>query len=280
VLQLVCHCRQTSAAQRLKEERLLIKKKITEDLAEAGGKVRLYVEFALSEGLRVKVSSAQAHYLLRVMRAKDGDRVSVFNGTDGEWRSRISRIGKRDCELICETLVAEQEEVPDVWLIFAPIKRIPVDYVTQKATELGARLLQPVVTHRTIARRVNVERMHANAVEAAEQSGRLTVPEVRAPIDLPALLSSWPKDRRLVFCDEGGTAPPLAKALLSQKKNSTSWAILTGPEGGFDDDERVAIRACSFTLAVSLGPRIMRADTAALAALSIWQALHGDWASD
>ena len=258
----------------------MVKKEIIEDLAEPGGKVRLYVEFALSHGLRLKVSSAHAHYLLRVMRAKDGDHVSAFNGIDGEWRTRISRIGKRDCELICEKLVAKQREVPDVWLIFAPIKRIPADYVTQKATELGVRLLQPVVTHRTIARCVNVERMRANAVEAAEQSGRLTVPEVRAPIDLLALLSSWPKDRRLVFCDEGGRAPPLAKALLSQKKNLRSWAILTGPEGGFDDDERVAIRACPFTLAVSLGPRIMRADTAALAALSIWQASRGDWAGD
>jgi 16S rRNA (uracil1498-N3)-methyltransferase len=280
VLQLVCHCRQTSAAQGLKEERSLVKKKIIEDLAEPGGKVRLYVEFALSHGLRLKDSSAHAHYLLRVMRAKDGDHVSAFNGIDGEWRTQICRIGKRDCELICENLVAEQKEVPDVWLTFAPIKRTPADYVTQKATELGVRVLQPVVTHRTIARRVNVERMRANAVEAAEQSGRLTVPEVRAPIDLPALLSSWPKDRRLVFCDEGGMVPPLAKALLSQKKNSKSWAILTGPEGGFDDDERVAIRACPFTLAVSLGPRIMRADTAALAALSIWQASRGDWAGD
>jgi 16S rRNA (uracil1498-N3)-methyltransferase len=280
VLQLICHCRQTSAAQRLKEERLLVKKEIMEDLAEPGGKVRLYVEIALAGGAKFKVSSAQAHYLLRVMRAKEGDHVSAFNGTDGEWRTRISRIGKRDCELMCETLVAEQKEVPDVWLAFAPLKRIPADYVTQKATELGVRLLQPVMTHRTIARRVNVRRMRANAVEAAEQSGRLTVPEVRAPIALPALLSSWPKDRRLVFCDEGGTAPPLAKALSGPKRNLKSWAILTGPEGGFDDDERAAIRACPFTLAVSLGPRIMRADTAALAALAIWQASLGDWAGD
>jgi 16S rRNA (uracil1498-N3)-methyltransferase len=258
----------------------LAKKEIIEDLTEPGGKLRLYVESALSEGMGVKTSSAHAHYLLRVMRAKDGDHVSVFNGIDGEWRSRISLIGERDCELICEKLVAKQRDVPDVWLIFAPIKRIPADYVTQKATELGVRALQPVVTHRTIARRVNVERMRANAVEAAEQSGRLTVPEVRAPIDLPSLLSSWTKDRRLVFCDEAGGAPPIAEALLSQKKNLRSWAILTGPEGGFDEDERAAIRACPFTLAVSLGPRIMRADTAALAALSIWQASRGDWAGD
>ncbi len=258
----------------------MVKKEIGEDLAEPGGKVRLYVENALSHGVKLKLSSAQSHYLLHVMRAKEGDRVSAFNGIDGEWRTRISRMGKRDCELTCETLVAEQNEVPDVWLAFAPIKRIPADYVTQKATELGVRVLQPVVTHRTIARRVNVERMRANAVEAAEQSGRLTVPEVRAPIDLPGLLARWPNDRRLVFCDESGQAPPFAEALSRQKKNSKSWAVLTGPEGGFDEDERAAIRACPFALAVSLGPRIMRADTAALAALSIWQALRGDWAGD
>lgn len=258
----------------------LIKKEDVEELTEPGGKVRLYVECALSEGIRAEASSEQAHYLLRVMRAKDGDHVRLFNGKDGEWSSRISAKGKRGCELICERLVAKQREVPDIWLVFSPIKRIPADYVTQKATELGVRVLQPVLTRRTVARRVNVERMHANAVEAAEQSGRLTVPGVRAPIDLPELLSCWPENRQLVFCDEGGGAPPIAEALLHQQKSSKGWAILTGPEGGFDDEERDTIRACPFVLPVSLGPRIMRADTAALAALSIWQAMCGDWAAD
>lgn len=257
----------------------MVGKKNVEELTAPGGKVRLHVECALSEGKRVETSSEQAHYLLRVMRANGGDRVRLFNGKDGEWSSRISMIGKRGCELICEKLVAMQRDVPDVWLAFSPIKRIPADYVTQKATELGVSALQPVVTHRTIARRVNVERMRANAMEAAEQSGRLTVPEVRMPVGLPELLSNWPKDRRLVFCDEGGNAPPIAEALLVQKKSSKSWAILTGPEGGFDDKERAAIRACPFVLPVSLGPRIMRADTAALAALSVWQAMCGDWAA-
>lgn len=214
------------------------------------------------------------------MRAKEGDHVGVFNGLDGEWRCTVSRVGKRDCELICEKHIAEQQEVPDVWLAFAPIKKIPSDYVTQKATELGVRVLQPVITHRTIARRVNVERMQANAVEAAEQSGRLTVPEIRAPIDLRALLLGWPKDRRLIFCDEAGGIPPFAVALSSQKNDFQRCAILTGPEGGFDDEERAMIRSHAFSFPVSLGPRIMRADTAALAALSIWQALRGDWTSD
>ena len=255
-------------------------KENVKELTQPGGKVRLYVEVALSNGMKVVASSAQEHYLLRVMRAKDGDRVRVFNGMDGEWSSRISVIGKHGCELTCEKLIAKQRDVPDVWLLFSPIKRIPADYVTQKATELGVRALQPVVTRRTIARRVNVERMRANAIEAAEQSGRLTVPEVRAPVTLPELLSRWPKGRRLVFCDEGGEAPPIAAALLDQKKSSWNWAILIGPEGGFDGDERSVIRACPFALPVSLGPRIMRADTAALAALSIWQATWGDWATD
>jgi len=258
----------------------LVKKEIIEDLVEPGGKVRLYVESALSQDAALALSTAHAHYLLRVMRAKEGDHVSLFNGLDGEWRCIVSRVGKRDCELICEKRVGEQQDVPDVWLAFAPIKKIPSDYVTQKATELGACVLQPVITHRTIARRVNIERMQANAVEAAEQSGRLTVPEIRAPIDLPALLIGWPEDRRLIFCDEAGGVPPLAEALLSQKKDSRPWAILTGPEGGFDDEERAMIRSHCFSLAVSLGPRIMRADTAALAALSIWQALRGDWVGD
>ena len=258
----------------------MVGKKNLNELTEPGGKVRLYVERALSEGKGVETSPEQAHYLLRVMRAKVGDRVRLFNGKDGEWSSRISVTGKRGCELICEKPIAKQEDVPDLWLVFSPIKRIPADYVTQKATELGVRVLQPVVTHRTIARRVNVDRMRANAIEAAEQSGRLSIPEVRAPVELSGLLSSWPKGRRLVFCDESGEAPPIGETFAGQKKNSRGWAILTGPEGGFDDEERAAIRACPFALAVTLGPRIMRADTAALAALSIWQAIYGDWAAD
>lgn len=280
MLQRVFHRRQTSAAQLLKEGCKLVKKKIIEELVEPGGKVRLYVDSALSHGTSIEVSPDHAHYLLRVMRAKEGDYVGVFNGIDGEWRTRISRFGKRDCELICEKRIIKQEEVPDVWLAFAPIKKIPTDYVTQKATELGVCVLQPVITHRTIARRVNIDRMRANATEAAEQSGRLTVPEIRAPIDLPVMLSSWPRDRRLILCDEGGKAPPLAEALSSKKNYLEKWAILTGPEGGFDGEEREEICSHPFALAVSLGPRIMRADTAALAALSIWQALCGDWAGD
>jgi len=246
------------------------------DLADSGGKVRLFVEAPLAAGAKLAPSEAQAHYLLHVMRSRVGDHVLLFNGVDGEWRARIAEVARRSCTLICETQSEVQSDVPDLWLAFAPIKKIPAGYLAQKATELGVKLLQPVITSRTVARRVNLERMRANAIEAAEQSGRLSVPEIREPIALDALLRSWPSGRRLLFCDEGGDSCPIANALEHVGKQ-TPWGILTGPEGGFDPRERAAIRQCSFVLPVTLGPRIMRADTAALAALAVWQAICGDW---
>jgi 16S rRNA (uracil1498-N3)-methyltransferase len=199
----------------------------------------------------------------------------VFNGRDGEWQARIAEVTRRSCALICEARTRAQDDVPDLWLAFAPIKRTPADYVAQKATELGVRVLQPVITRRTIARRVNLERLRANAVEAAEQAGRLSVPESREPVSLEALLNAWPKERQLLFCDEGGDATPIAQAL--QRADAAAWGVLTGPEGGFDPEERSLIRNHPFVHAVTLGPRIMRADTAALAALAVWQAILGDW---
>jgi 16S rRNA (uracil1498-N3)-methyltransferase len=177
--------------------------------------------------------------------------------------------------LACERQTRAQDETPDVWLCFAPIKKTPADYVVQKATELGVRALQPVFTRRTIVARVNMERMTANAIEAAEQSERLTVPDVREPLPLDKLLGGWPRERRIFFCDEGGDAQPVARALSSAI--AKSFAILTGPEGGFDPAEREAIRAHDFVTPVTLGPRILRADTAALASLAVLQALKGDW---
>jgi 16S rRNA (uracil1498-N3)-methyltransferase len=247
------------------------------ELREPGGKLRLYVDAALADGLRVVPAGPQAHYLIHVMRAKKGDRICLFNGRDGEWSAQISEISKRNCVLICERKIAEQANVPDVWLCFAPIKKTPADYVAQKATELGVRVLQPVLTRRTIVTRVNLERLRANAIEGAEQSGRLGVPEAREPLSLERLLSSWPKERRLIFCDEGGVAVPIATALSLESRGPA--AILTGPEGGFDPSERESLRRSSFVVPVSLGPRILRADTAALAALSIWQSMRGDWRS-
>jgi len=248
---------------------------VTDHLAEPHGRMRLHVGAALAEGARVKPDEAQAHYLLRVMRAKIGDAVLLFNGRDGEWRARVADVTKKNCALVCEAQTGRQREVPDIWLCFAPIKKTPADYVVQKATELGVRALQPVFTRRTIVSRVNTARMRANAVEAAEQSGRMSVPEVREPMDLENLLGKWPRDRKLLFCDEAGEAPSIAAALRGQL--ASSWAVLTGPEGGFERSERTLIRSLPFVIPVGLGARILRADTAALAALAIWQAMVGDW---
>ncbi len=246
-----------------------------EELTEPGGGVRLYVEAALSAGARIVPADAQTHYLLHVMRAKAGDSLGLFNGHDGEWSARISEAGKRKCVLTCETQTAMQQEVPDLWLVFAPIKKTPSDYLAQKATELGARVLRPVLTRRTIVRRVNIERMRANAIEAAEQSGRVSVPDAREPVDFDNLLMDWPVGRQILFCDEAGEAPPIAEALREAPEGP--WAIVTGPEGGFDPSERAALRALPNVVPVSLGRRILRADTAALAALTVWQAIKGDW---
>ena len=244
----------------------------TSEITEAGGRLRLYVAAPLGPGLGVAASEAQAHYLLHVMRAKPGQRVLLFNGRDGEWLAEIGAASKRGVTLTCLKQTEPQSGVPDLWLAFAPIKKMPSDYLTQKATELGVSLLQPVFTRRTIVNRINPERMTANAVEAAEQSGRLTVPEIREAVTLEKMLASWPTERRIFFCDEGGDAAPLAPA-----SRAAPAAVLTGPEGGFDPAERDTLRALPFVTPVTLGPRILRADTAALAALAIWQFVKGDW---
>jgi 16S rRNA (uracil1498-N3)-methyltransferase len=245
------------------------------ELTEPGGKVRLFVEAPLGPGVRVTPSADQAHYLLHVMRAKTGERVSLFNGHDGEWRAEITEVTKRSCTFICETQTASQTQAPDLWLVFAPVKKTPSDYLAQKATELGVRVLQPVFTRRTIVTRVNLERLRANAIEAAEQSDRTDVPETCEPLPLEKLLAKWPAERKLLFCDEAGDAPSIADALNSSRNEP--WAILTGPEGGFDPKERELIRAVPSVVPVTLGNRILRADTAALAALAVWQSLAGDW---
>jgi 16S rRNA (uracil1498-N3)-methyltransferase len=253
----------------------VFEKVMSSELKEPGGKVRLFVSAALGDGTRVTPDDGQAHYLLHVMRAKAGDRVTLFNGRDGEWLAQIAQVSKRGCVLQCERQTRLQQDTPDIWLCFAPIKKTPADYVVQKATELGARALQPVFTRRTIVTRINKERMAANAIEAAEQSDRLTVPDIREAVTLEKLLKSWPANRRILFCDEGGDAKPIAEAAHGVEKSA--FAILTGPEGGFDPVEREAIRSYAFVTPVALGPRILRADTAALASLAILQAMKGDW---
>ena len=245
------------------------------DLKEAGGLTRLFVAAALEPGAMIALDEAQSHYLLHVLRAAVGDRVLVFNGRDGEWHTEIASATKRGVTLAARRRTLPQTPVPDVWLVFAPVKKTPSDYLAQKATELGAAKLQPVFTRRTIVNRINEDRLLANAIEAAEQSARLSVPEIGAPLALAKLLSAWPKERRLFFCDESGEAEPLAKAVRAADEGAT--AILTGPEGGFDPVEREMLRALSFVTPVTLGPRILRADTAALAALAIWQSVAGDW---
>lgn len=237
--------------------------------------IRLHTVAALSEGVGVVLDEGQAHYLLHVLRAKTGNRLLLFNGRDGEWLAEMTAASKRGVTASCLKQTEPQSQTPDIWLTFAPVKKTPADYLVQKATELGASVLQPVFTRRTIVSRINQERMLANAIEAAEQSGRLNVPEIREAASFDTLLASWPKERRLLFCDEGGDAKAMTQAARESRGGPT--AILTGPEGGFDPAERAALRALPFVTPVTLGPRILRADTAALAALAIWQSVGGDW---
>jgi 16S rRNA (uracil1498-N3)-methyltransferase len=244
-------------------------------LTHPGGLTRLYVEEPLSPSALLVLADQQAHFLTHVLRAKSGDRVRLFNGRDGEWVASVNAIAKRGVTLALEAPARPQSAVPDLWLLLAPIKKTPLDYIVQKATELGVARIAPVITRRTIVERINRERMRANAIEAAEQSGRLTVPDIAEPRDLPKALEAWSAERRLMFCDEAGDAPPAVAALTAASRGP--WAILTGPEGGFDPAEREMLRRLSFVVPVSLGPRIMRADTASLAAIAVWQSTQGDW---
>lgn len=240
---------------------------------------RLFVEAGLAAGQEVPLDEQQAHYLRNVMRRPDGAPLLLFNGRDGEWRATLSARGKKGAAAEIVECTRPQEPEPDVWLCFAPVKRARIDYIAEKATELGVAALQPVVTQHTAVERVNVGRLRANAIEAAEQTERLTVPDVRESIDLGRLLDSWPSERRLLMCDETGGGPPIAEALaaLDNESRQAPWAIVIGPEGGFAAAELAALRRIKNVTSVGLGPRILRADTAALAALACWQALVGDW---
>ena len=236
---------------------------------------RLFVAPDLAAGLSVELDEGQAHYLRSVLRLVPGDPVALFNGRDGEWLGTIAGIGKGWCTVALAERRRKQAAEPDLWLVFAPIKRARIDYLAEKATELGVSALCPVFTDRTIVERINLERLRANAVEAAEQTDRLTVPELRQPQALAQLLADWPAFRRLLLCDESGTSPPIAEALQGMEPGP--WAVLVGPEGGFTDRELDALRKLPFVCGVGLGPRLLRADTAALAALAAFQALAGDW---
>lgn len=240
---------------------------------------RLFTEADLSAGADTELTEAQAHYLRHVMRRADGAPLLLFNGRDGEWSAELALRGKKGASARVTAQTRPQAVEPDVWLCFAPIKRARIDYIAEKATELGIAVLQPVLTQHTAVERVNVERLRANAVEAAEQTERLSVPQVRPPVDLMRLLSQWPVGRRLLMCDETGGGPPIVEALagLDDAARAAPWGIVIGPEGGFAGAELTALRRMKDVMAVGLGPRILRADTAALAALACWQALVGDW---
>lgn len=236
---------------------------------------RLHVDAALRDGAEVALDDKQAHFLKNVLRLGPGATLALFNARDGEWGAEIAHLGKKDGAVRVVARRRPPAPEPDLWLVFAPVKRARIDFLVEKATELGVSEIRPVFTARTIVERVNLDRLKANAREAAEQTGRLSLPEIREPQDLTRLLAAWPAGRALVLCDESGTAPPLLDAVKPRK--SAAWAVLIGPEGGFADMELDALRALPFVCAVSLGPRILRADTAALAALALLQASIGDW---
>ncbi len=238
-------------------------------------KVRLFVEAPLGPGATVAPGREQAHYLFSVMRLQPGDGVALFNGRDGEWRAAVETADRRGGSLVCGTALRPQAAPPDLWLLFAPLKRARTDFVAEKAAEMGARRLVPVFTRRTNADRVNLDRLRAHAVEAAEQCGLLSVPEVAAPLPLEAALAGWDPARRLMFCDETGAGPPASAMLAAEAPGP--WAVLIGPEGGFAPEEAAALRALPFARPAGLGPRVLRADTAAVAALALWQAALGDW---
>lgn len=238
---------------------------------------RLFVEAGLGDGVAVDVTDAQANYLLNVLRLKAGAHLLVFNGRDGEWRAEITGVRKRACTLTVREQTRPQTAGPDIQYLFAPLKHARLDYMVQKAVELGVARLSPVLTRRTVPDRVNLERMRANAIEAAEQCGVLRIPEVDAPVPLERALATWDAQRTLVFCDEDApVSDPLAA--LSGLKRGAPVAVLIGPEGGFTGEEQQLVRARPFVLPVSMGPRIMRADTAAVAALTLVNVAAGDWA--
>lgn len=237
-------------------------------------KIRLYVEHPLGEGQTVPLNRDQAHYLFGVMRLAEGAGVLLFNGRDGEWLATVSAAGKRGGALAVSSQTRPQQSPPDLWLLFAPVKKARTDFIVEKAVELGAARIQPVQTEFTNSERIRQDRLQAHAVEAAEQCGATTVPEVAGLLRLDRLLADWSGSRRLLFCDEGAAGAPSG---LNGAAPGGPWAILVGPEGGFSDAERARLSALPFAQTLSLGPRILRADTAAVSALTLWQHHLGDW---
>ena len=248
--------------------------------------IRLHVPQPLSPDAAVLPTLDQSRYLTQVMRLKIGDSLLVFNGVDGEWRCVIAEVLKKGVVLKAEEQVRPQSSGPDLELLISVVKKSALEFAVEKATELGVRRIRLVATHRTQVSHVRMDRLDAIAIEAAEQTGRVDVPMIDEPVKLGELLDGWEAGRRLMFCDETGGAPAttaLREASPSTASRSPSpmggmpWSVLIGPEGGFSPEERERLRALPLTTAVSLGPRILRADTAAIAALTLWQAAAGDW---
>ena len=238
-------------------------------------KTRLYTPHELKAGAVHLIDGNQGHYLVNVMRMKMGEYVSMFNGHAGEWLGEITKVGKGKAKVTVREKTADQTSEPDLWYLFAPVKKARVDYIIQKATELGVSRISPVITNRTNLDRIKKDKLIANSVEASEQCGRMTVPEIDTIMSLDEKLKNWPDDRAILFCDEARDADPIQDL----KPSYENWAILIGPEGGFSPEERKMIRDHKNTIAISLGPRILRADTAAVVALSLWQTFFGDWQS-
>ncbi|MEM1050792.1 MAG: 16S rRNA (uracil(1498)-N(3))-methyltransferase [Pseudomonadota bacterium] len=235
---------------------------------------RLFIQDALTEGLTVKLEGNQAHYLGKVMRVKPGDAVILCDDQTGEWSARVDQVEKRQVNLHVSELLRYRDQVPDLWLCPALLKKDRFDLILEKATELGAARIQPVITRRCVADKLNADRARAITIEAAEQCARTALPQLDGPIKLETLLKDWPEDRTLFFADEEGGA--FAAETFATHKGSPA-AILIGPEGGFDTAERANICALPQARPITLGPRILRGETAAIAALSVWMAQAGDW---
>jgi 16S rRNA (uracil1498-N3)-methyltransferase len=241
---------------------------------------RLYLDAPLGAGATVRVDGSQAHYLLHVLRLKPGDAVLLFNGRDGEWRTSLAGSDKRSVSLTVAERLREQPAPGDLHYLFAPLKHSRLDYMVQKAVEMGASRLQPVLTRHTQVARVNLERMRANAIEAAEQCGILTLPQIAVPATLERAIAEQEPSRLLIFCDEDAEVKDPVAALqgaLRKDRPATPLAVLVGPEGGFADEERALLLQAPNVLRLALGPRILRADTAAVAALTLVQSVLGDW---
>ena len=240
----------------------------------ADAKIRLFVEHPLGPGQAVPLTPDQAHYLFGVMRLGVGAAVLLFDGKAGEWRAVVAEAGKRGGILLCEAQTRPLQMPPDLWLLFAPIKKARTDFIVEKAAEMGAARIMPVQTQHTNSERIRQDRLQAHAVEAAEQCGGTFVPEVCELISLDKLLASWPAERRILWCNEHLVG---AREALLRDGVRGPWAILIGPEGGFSEREQARLAAMPCVVQASLGPRILRADTAAVAALTLWQSVLGDW---